>query len=480
MGDIRGFLKYPRRGHTYRPVEERKKDWKEVEVKPPSDGVQKQAGRCMDCGVPFCMSHHGCPLENLIPEWNNKFHAGDTFSAWQALEETNNFPEITGRLCPAPCETSCVAGKDGEPVAIRAIEQTLADLALAKNWIKPLPPKKRLAQSIALIGSGPAGLTAGQQLNRLGYKVSIFEKSPKPGGLLRYGIPNFKYEKSGLDLRIHQLESEGINFRCGIEIDKDISIDQLASEFDVIGLTMGAEQPRDLDLPGRALGGIHFAMEFLVQQNILNSGDKLSPDRMISALNKNVIVIGGGDTGSDCVGTAIRQGAKSVLQLEVQPRPPLLRSNGTPWPQWPMKMRVSHAHEEGGERQWSILTQEFLGNDKAQVSGLRIMDAKTDGSGTEINALSSELKADLVLIAIGFSGPRRQGILDKIGIQLDAQNRPITNKNYQTSIPHIFAAGDVRRGQSLIVWAIAEGRKMAEAIDTYLQTDASNRLTLTR
>lgn len=463
MAEVDGFLKYPRKSHSYRPKEERLKDWKEVEVLPSLETVQEQAKRCMDCGVPFCLTHHGCPLGNLIPEWNKHLGSGDLASAWQALEETNNFPEITGRLCPAPCESACVAGKDGDPVAIRSIEQTLADQAFSHGWVLPRPPQQKFNLSVAIIGSGPAGLAAGQELNRLGYQVTIFEKASRPGGLLRFGIPDFKYEKSRLDQRISQLESEGVIFRCGVEIGKDLSISQLQEKFSFVGLALGAEQARDLPLPGRHLKGIHLAMDYLVPQN-LHLIDRPQ------AQGKNVIVIGGGDTGSDCVGTALRQGAKSVVQLEVLPRPPRSRSSRTPWPQWPMKLRATHAHDEGGERQWSVLTQQFIGDEQGSVRSLQVTNAKTDGSGASVGQESFQLPAELVIVAVGFTGPRREGILSQLNIQLDSHDRPITNSLYQTSNPNVFAAGDVRRGQSLIVWAIKEGRSMAHAIHEYAST----------
>ncbi|MCB0361106.1 MAG: glutamate synthase subunit beta [Bdellovibrionales bacterium] len=469
MANNREFIDIARQGHSYRPTEERRKDWKEVEVLPHPKEIVNQSHRCMDCGVPYCMSQSGCPLGNLIPEWNLNLQSGDLESAWAALEETNNFPEITGRLCPAPCESACVAGKDGDPVSIRAIEQSLADQAFANNWIRPQAPRQRLNSRVAIIGSGPAGLSAGQQLNRLGHSVTIFEKSPEPGGLLRFGIPDFKYDKSLLNQRIAQLVDEGIEFQCGTEVGRDISLSDLNRRFHALGLALGAEQARDLNIPGRHLSGIHLAMDFLVQQNIANSKKSSPHQNPISALNKTVVVIGGGDTGSDCVGTAIRQGAKSVLQLEMLPRPPKNRSSRTPWPQWPMKLRSSHAHEEGGQRQWSLSTQEFLGDSKGQIRALRVVDLSTDETLREIPNSMREIPADLVLIAIGFAGPKEQGILSDLGLQLDPHSRPLT-RNYQTSIAHVFAGGDMRRGQSLIVWAINEGRMMANSIHHYLKT----------
>ncbi len=460
MSDPFGFLKYPRKSHSYRPVEERLKDWKEVETLPPNKALKRQANRCMNCGVPYCMSHHGCPLGNLIPEWNELYHSGQLFSAWKALEETNNFPEITGRLCPAPCESACVAGKEGDAVAIRAIEQSLADEARNNKWIQPQKPQQRLSSKIALIGSGPAGLAAAQQLNRLGHNITIFEKAPQPGGLLRYGIPTFKYEKLRLDERINQLIQEGVRFECGIEVGKDISFEQLMIEYSLIGLTVGAEEPRDLPLPGRNLKGIHLAMEYLVP----------TPEHQVNAQGKKVIVIGGGDTGSDCVGTALRQGAKSVLQLEVMPRPPKDRSPQTPWPQWPMKLRTSHAHEEGGQREWSVLTQEFLANDKDEVRALRVTDISSEGPHKgEISLISRELPTNLIILALGFLGPRFSSILNELpSLSIGTEKRFLTNPKYQTSIPQIFAAGDARRGPSLIVWAIHEGRMMAQAMHEHL------------
>lgn len=482
MSDPHGFLKYSRQESKYRPAIERAQDFKEIYEVVPPETVTQQATRCMDCGVPFCQSNYGCPVENHIPEWNNLVARGMWREALEILHSTNNFPEFTGRLCPAPCESACVLGVNSSAVTIRSIEWQIIETGFASGWISPQPSRTRTHKKIAIVGSGPAGLAAAQQLARLGHEITVFEKAQYAGGLLRYGIPDFKFEKMQVERRIEQLRAEGVVFKFSHALGENIFLADLEKQFDAVALTIGAERPRDLSVEGRDLNGIHFAMDYLTQQNRLVSGEL--KDLSITAEKKHVVVIGGGDTGSDCVGTAHRQGALSVTQIEILPQPSVNRSGETPWPLWPLQLRTSHAHLEGGERKWSLVTQKFFGEDQ-KVKGLLLGPIEWQGQGYVRSAEPSfELKADLVILAMGFLGPkietetgglthesqsRARTIWGDLPIQTDSRGCVVTNSAYQSHVPKIFAAGDVRRGASLIVWAIAEGRKMATSIDSFLR-----------
>lgn len=457
---LTAFLVNPRRELEKRSAAIRKSDLLEFTTVFSDEVLKEQGSRCMDCGVPFCQSDTGCPLHNYIPEWNTLAAEGDWKSALERLHATNNFPEFTGKLCPAPCESACVLGVIAEPVSIKAIEESIIDRGFANGWIKPIKAIKPTGRKIAIIGSGPAGLTAAQELVRAGHAVTVFEKSQKIGGLLRYGIPDFKFEKSLLDRRLQQLEEEGVKFRTGISVGQDISFSDLRAENDAVCLAIGAERPRDLEVPGRELKGIHFAMDFLIQQNQSVSGEGPKHPK-ISASGKRVIILGGGDTGSDCLGTALRQGAKSVMQFEILQKPPLMRAKETPWPTWPMKLRTSHAHEEGGLREWGFMTTMFTGDgDSVQ---------RLHGKSMELER-ELQFDADLVLLAMGFSGPMANPLLNSCGAKVDARGKILVDEFNMTSIDGVFAAGDVNRGASLIVWAIAEGRKTATSISSYLES----------
>ena len=456
-----------------RPVDLRLLDWREVYEPFPPGRLERQAGRCMDCGIPFC--HHGCPLGNLIPEWNDLVWRRDWREASDRLHATNNFPEFTGRLCPAPCEAACVLGINADPVTIKQVEVEIIDRAFASGWVVSRPPAVRSGRSVAVIGSGPAGLAAAQQLTRAGHAVTVFERDDAPGGLLRYGIPEFKLEKRHLDRRLDQMRAEGTEFRCGVEAGTDVSADTLRASYDVIVLAGGARVARDLPLPGCELDGIHQAMQYLPLANRAvaaesarrdtRPGQQAPADPAITARGRHVVIIGGGDTGADCLGTAHRQSAASVTQLEILPRPPASRPGHQPWPTYPMIYRVSSAHEEGGERAYAVSTLEFLADERGRVRALRVADA--DGfdpvPGTE-----RELPCDLVLLAMGFTGAERPGLLTDLGVDFDARGNVRRDAQYATSVPGVFAAGDMGRGQSLIVWAIAEGRSAAAAADRYL------------
>jgi glutamate synthase (NADPH) small chain len=462
MGKPTGFLEIARATPARRPVSVRLRDWNEVYESFPQEGVKAQAARCMDCGVPFC--HTGCPLNNLIPDWNDLVYRDRWREAIRALHATNNFPEFTGRICPAPCEASCVLGINSPAVAIKVVEQNIIDHAFRQGWIVPEPPEQRTGKRVAIIGSGPAGLAAAQQLNRSGHSVTIFEKADRPGGLLRYGIPDFKLEKHHVDRRLEQMLAEGVEIRAGVNAGADVSVEELRSRFDAILLAIGAEQPRDLPVPGRELPGIHFAMEFLAEQNRLNAGDPL--EGRISAEGKHVVIIGGGDTGADCLGTSHRQGARSVRQLELLPVPPAERSPLTPWPLWPLQLRQESSHEEGGDRDWSVATTSFSGEGRVQrLHGIRVGPAPRfePESGTAF-----EIEADLVLLAMGFTGPARDPLLAQLGVNFDSRGNIAVDGRRMTSVEGVFAAGDARRGQSLVVWAIAEGRQAAEEIHRWL------------
>ncbi len=468
MGKPTGFIEIARKKPPTRPVSERLHDWSEVYLPYPETALRDQAARCMDCGIPFC--HTGCPLGNLIPDWNDLVYRDRWKAAIDRLHATNNFPEFTGRLCPAPCEGACVLGINNDPVTIKAVEVSIIDRAFDEGWVAAEPPEVRTGRRIAIVGSGPAGLAAAEQLNRAGHTVTVFERSDRVGGLLRYGIPAFKLEKRILDRRLNLMLEEGVMFRTSANIGVDIPIEELRAEFDAIVLAGGSTRPRDLPVPGRELDGIHFAMEYLTLQNRRNEGDHVD---VISANGKHVIIIGGGDTGADCLGTAHRQGAASVHQLELLPQPPAERANGNPWPLWPNIFRVSTAHEEGGERLFSIATDRFTGNTQGRVTTLHAnkVEMVTSGGRMEFKPVPNsafELEADLVLLAMGFVGPERTGMLDKLGVKMTDRGNVWRDERWMTSVPGVFAAGDMQRGQSLIVWAIAEGRSCARGVDEYL------------
>ncbi len=469
MGKPAGFLEFTRELPQRRPVSERVNDFFEIYEEFPGEKLRQQGARCMDCGVPFC--HTGCPLNNIIPDWNDLVYQDRWKDAIRVLHATNNFPEFTGRLCPAPCEAACVLGINEPPVTIKQIEKSIVDRAFREGWIVPEPPPLRTGKRVAVVGSGPAGLAAAQQLNRAGHTVTIFEKADRLGGLLRYGIPDFKMEKRYLDRRLEQLSAEGVIFRPNSHVGGNVPAEDLRKEFDAILLAGGAEQPRNLNVPGRDLKGIHFAMEFLPQQNHRVAGDRINSKEAILATGRRVVIIGGGDTGADCLGTCHRQNAASVHQFEILPMPPLDRAPQTPWPLWPLQLRVESSHEEGGLREWAVATTKFTGDaggNVAQLHGLRVGPPPKFEPlpGTEFT-----LEVDLVLLALGFTGPARNGLLGQLGVKLDPRGNVATGEDYMTSLPGLFAAGDMRRGQSLVVWAIAEGRNVAESIDRYLTSE---------
>ena len=468
MGDARGFLEHDREVPERRPVSVRLKDWNEVYEEFPNERLQVQASRCMDCGIPFCNS--GCPLGNLIPEWNELVYRDQWEEASHRLHATNNFPEFTGRLCPAPCEGSCVLGINEPPVTIKQVEVSIIDHAWEMGWVKPVIPQLQTGKRIAVVGSGPAGLAAAQQLTRVGHEVVVFEKADRIGGLLRYGIPEFKLEKRHLDRRLAQMEVEGTEFRANTEIGLDITAEELMEGFDAVVLAGGATQWRDLPMLGRELEGIHQAMEYLPQSNRIQEGDRNA--EVISAEGKKVVIIGGGDTGADCLGTALRQGAEVVNQFEIMPRPPEDRSDSNPWPTWPLIYRVSSAHEEGGKRIFAINTSEFLGeNGKVKcLKTHKVEQVFENGkiSFKEIENSEEEIEADLVLLALGFTGPETSPILEQLGVALDERGNVDRSETYETSIESVFTCGDMGRGQSLIVWAIAEGRSCASSVDEFL------------
>lgn len=472
MGDPKGFIKFAREGPKRRPVELRVKDWKELYEPISDEKLRVQGARCMDCGVPFCQSTNGCPVVNLIPEWNDLIYRGRWLSALKALHATNNFPEFTGRLCPAPCESACVLGINEDPVSIRVIEWNIIEHGFSEGLVEPILPVSKTGKTVAIVGSGPAGLAAAQQLCRAGHDVTVFEKADRIGGLLRYGIPDFKMEKWVIDRRLDQMRAEGVTFVTNVAVGKDLSGDELLKRFDAVGLTLGAEQPRDLSVPGRELKGIHFAMDYLTQQNKRNAGDSIT-DEPITAKDKRVVIIGGGDTGSDCLGTAHRQGCREVHQFELLPEPPPQRAESTPWPLWPMQLRTSHAHEEGCDRQWSVSTTKFSGRNGHVTKLHAHRVAYENGKFTPIPDTDFEMDVDLVLLAMGFTGPVKQGLLDSLGVKYDQRGAVHVDENFMTNLDGVFAGGDTRRGASLIVWAIAEGRKMAAGIDRYLRAGKS-------
>src|SRR3954463_2078674 len=467
MADPTGFLKHDRQLPVRRPVDVRIRDWKEVYTDFPADHLHDQAARCMDCGIPFC--HNGCPLGNLVPEWNDLVWKDSWREAGDRLHATNNFPEFTGRVCPAPCEAACVLGINDDPVSIKLIERSIADRAFADGLVKPQPPRQRTGKKVAVVGSGPAGMAAAQQLNRAGHTVTLFERDDRIGGLLTYGIPDFKMEKSLVERRVEQMTAEGVIFKTSVDIGRTISADQLRADFDAIVLTIGSRKPRDLEVPGRELSGIHFAMDFLTQQNKRVAGDVVPDEGALLATGKNVIVIGGGDTGSDCIGTSHRQGAKSVTSFEIMPRPPGERAGSTPWPLWPLMLRTSSSHEEGGERVFSVNTECFLGDDAGNVRALRAHEvAMVDGRFEKVEGTDFELPCEAVFLAMGFLGPEKHALFDQLAIELNARDNVAKDAEWMTNVPGVFVAGDMGRGQSLIVWAIAEGRSAAAAVDRFL------------
>ena len=474
MGKVTGFIEFARENTPQRPVEERLRDWHEVQLDPSPEQVKKQAARCMDCGIPFCNS--GCPLGNIIPDWNDFAYRDRWQDALARLQSTNNFPEFTGLVCPAPCEAACVLGINQDPVTIKQVEWEIIRRGWEEGFVVPLRPLRRSGRSVAVVGSGPTGLAAAQQLSRAGHSVTLFEKSDRIGGLLRYGIPDFKLEKWLIDRRLDQMREEGVVFQTGVQVGADLSTAELRRHFDAVLLCMGSEQPRDLPVPGRELAGVHFAMEFLAQNNKRVAGDAIADEETILATGKHVIVLGGGDTGSDCVGTSHRQGAKSVTSIEVLERPPEQRDASTPWPLWPLIFRSSSSHEEGGTRDFAVMTRRLLGENGrvARLHAVRLRhlppDPKTGRRDfEEIAGSDFEIPADLVLLAMGFVHPVQTGLLQELGVKLDARgNVAADTRSFATSEPGVFAAGDCRRGQSLVVWALFEGREAARAVDTYL------------
>ncbi len=470
MGKVTGFLELERKDRVYRDPKERLSHYKEFVVPLAEPALREQASRCMNCGIPFC--HNGCPVNNIIPDWNDLVYQGDFQNALEVLHSTNNFPEFTGRICPAPCETSCTLNIDDVPVTIKSIECAIVDRGWQEGWITPQPPARKTGKSVAVVGSGPAGLACAQQLARAGHSVTLFEKNDRMGGLLRYGIPDFKMEKHLINRRLVQMEAEGVELRPSTEVGVTVSVESLRENFDAIVMSGGAEQPRQLEIPGAEMPGVRLAMEFLTQQNKRNAGDdevRAAPRGTISAAGKHVLVIGGGDTGSDCVGTSNRQGAASVTQIEIMPKPPVKENKALVWPDWPMKLRTSSSHEEGCERDWAILTKRVVGTDGV-VEGLECVRVDwVDGKMQEVAGSEFTIKADVIFLAMGFLGPRKTGFVEKSAVALDPRGNVQANMtDYATSENAIFACGDMRRGQSLVVWAIREGRQCARAVDLFL------------
>ena len=471
MGDIRGFLKHDRATPKHRPVPVRLRDWKEVYEEFPVEELQEQASRCMDCGIPFC--NNGCPLGNIIPDWNDLVFRGDWDAAMERLHATNNFPDFTGRLCPAPCETACVLGINQPPVTIKEVEKTIVEQAFERDLVIPRRPTRFTGRSAAVIGSGPAGLAAAQQLTRAGHRVVVYERADRIGGLLRYGIPEFKMEKWVLDRRLAQMRAEGTEFRRNVNVGVDLTVDQLRANYDAIVVATGSTIARDLPVPGRELGGIHQAMDYLPWANKVQAGDLTPAELPVTADGKRVLIIGGGDTGADCLGTSHRQGALSVHQFEIMPRPPEERPEQHPWPTWPFTYKVTSAHEEGGERFYAVNTLEFLGDADGNVRAVRFCEVEqtvVDGrpSFVPVEGTEQELEVDLVLLAMGFVGPERNGLLEGLGVEFDERGNVKRDDGWASTVPDVFVAGDAGRGQSLIVWAIAEGRSCAAAVDLQL------------
>ena len=472
MGDIRGFLKHDRELPQYRPAGERIHDWHEVYEPFADEKLQTQASRCMDCGIPFC--NQGCPLGNLIPDWNDLVYRDHWKQAIDRLHATNNFPEFTGRLCPAPCETACVLGINQPAVTIKQVEKTIIDHAWDQGWVTPVTPTRQTDKRVAVVGSGPAGLAAAQQLTRAGHEVVVFERADRIGGLLRYGIPEFKMEKRYLDRRLDQMRAEGTEFRTNANVGENVDVDELRRDFDAIVLAGGATQWRDLPIEGRDLDGIHQAMEYLPWGNRAEEGDLAHGEEPINAKGRKVVIIGGGDTGADCLGTAHRQGAASVHQFEIMPRPPEARDPSTPWPMWPLVFRSSAAHDEGGERVYSVNTEAFLGDGSGRVRALKAHEvAMVDGRFQEVDGTDFELETDLVLLAMGFTGPEQGGLLEKLGVELTDRGNVARDDRYATNVDDVWVCGDMGRGQSLIVWAISEGRAAASAVDEALMGETA-------
>lgn len=464
MGKPTGFKEFAREVPGYAPISERVRHFNEFSIPPTPDALKRQGARCMDCGVPFC--HQGCPVNNQIPDWNDLVYHGDWKRALETLHSTNNFPEFTGRVCPAPCEAACTLNIPDTPVAIKTIEHAIVERGFAEGWIVPDTSRPRAGKEVAVVGAGPAGLAASQQLARAGHDVTLFEKALNVGGLLRYGIPNFKLEKSVIDRRVEQMKAEGVTVRTGVHVGVDVTGGELLEDFDAVVLTGGSEKPRDLPVPGRSLKGVHFALEFLGQQNRRLTGEPI-PEGEISAAGKRVVVIGGGDTGSDCVGTSVRHGALSVTQLEIMPKPPERENKALTWPLWPNKLRTSSSHDEGCERRWSVSTTEMIGDADGRVKTLRVTEV--DGEFQPVPGTEFTLEADLVLLAMGFLHPVHEGLLEQLGVAKDKRGNVLADtEGYKTSVDKVFAAGDLRRGQSLVVWAIREGRQVARAVDEYL------------
>jgi len=466
MGKPTGFMEFARELPPRRSIDDRTRDWKEIYAEFPAQKVQTQTARCMDCGIPFC--HNGCPVNNVIPHWNDLVYRNRWKEAIALLHSTNNFPEFTGRICPAPCEAACVLGINDDPVTIKVVEREIVDHAFKMGWIVPEPPLSRTGKRVAVIGSGPSGLAAAQQLNRAGHHVTVYEKNDRLGGLLRYGIPDFKLEKHLIDRRVEQLQAEGIVFSTRTHVGVNIGAEEMRRTYDAIVLCGGSEAPRDLIVPGRELKGIHYAMDFLPQQNRRVAGERIDPFVEILATGKRAVIIGGGDTGADCLGTCIRQRAKSIHQFEIMPLPPSQRSPMTPWPMWPLQLRTESSHEEGGVREWAVATTAFEGDAEGNVTALRAIRVGPPPRFEPVAGTEFSLHVDLVLLAMGFAGPTKEGMLQKLGVAIDARGNVKADENYMTSVAGVFSAGDMRRGQSLVVWAISEGRKAAKGVDTFL------------